>query len=55
MLFLLYIANFIELAKHHGVNVHSNAGDTQLHIRTPVDQIVEQSVKLTACITDIEI
>ena len=54
ILFLLYTADVIEIAKRHGVGVHSYADDSQLYIHTPVANIAEQSVKLTACIMDIE-
>ena len=54
ILFLLYTADVIEIAKLHDVNVHSYADDTQLYVHTQVNQFAEQSAKLTTCITDIE-
>ena len=35
--------------------MHSYADDTQLYVHTPVNRIPEQSIRLTACITDIEV
>ena len=54
MLCVLYIVDFIELAKHHSINVHSFADDTQLYVHTPVSQIAHQLGKLTTCITDVK-
>jgi len=55
ILFLLYTTDVTESATHHGINICSYADDTPLYVHTPVNQTAEQSVKLTASITHIEL
>jgi len=53
ILFLLYTADVTEIARRHGIGVHSYADDTQLYIHSPAASIARQSVNLTSCIDEI--
>jgi len=55
ILFLLYTVDVIEIARHHGLGVHSYADDTQLYLHTPATSLAEQSVKITTCISEINV
>ena len=53
ILFLLYTADVIEIADRHNLGVHSYADDTQLYLHAPASSLAEQSVNMTACISEI--
>ena len=57
VLFLLYTADVIEIARRHGIIPHSYADDTQLSIHTPASSCVTQiprMTRMTACIEELE-
>ena len=43
----------IEIARRHGLGVHSYADDTQLYLHTPATSLAEQSANITTCINEI--
>ena len=53
ILFLLYTADVIGIARRHGLGVHSYADDTQLYLHTTAAALAEQTANLTTCITEI--
>jgi hypothetical protein len=53
ILFLLYTADVIEIARRHGVGAHSYADDTQLYIRTKADLCAAALQQLSTCIAAI--
>jgi len=53
ILFLLYTADVLEIARRHGVSAHSYADDTQLYIRTKADLCAAALQQLSTCIAAI--
>ena len=53
ILFLLYTADVIGIARRHGLGVHSYADDTMLYLHALATALAEQSVNLTSCIAEI--
>ena len=54
MLFLLYTADGIEIARRHGITLNTYAGDKQLSIHTPASPYAAQIPLMTACIEELE-
>ena len=50
VMFLLYIADAIEIARRHGITPPSYADDTQLSIHAPASSCVTQIPRMTGCI-----
>ena len=54
VLYMLYTADVIEIARRYGITPHSYADDTQLFIRTPASSCVTRIPRMTACIEKLE-
>jgi hypothetical protein len=53
ILFLLYTADVLVIARRHGVGVHSYADDTQLYLHTTVDNCGSTFARLMLCIDEV--
>jgi len=50
ILFLIYCADVIAIAKRHGLGVHSYADDTQLHFHTAPTMVDNEVQRLVVCV-----
>ena len=53
ILFLIYCADVIAIAKRHGLGVHSHADDTQLYFHTAPVMINNKVQRLVVCMEEI--
>jgi hypothetical protein len=53
ILFLMYTADVLEIARRHGVGAHSYADDTQLYLHTKAEDCAATLARLMSCIAEL--
>ena len=54
LLFVLYAADVMQIAREHGINVHAYADDMQTYVSCEADDQLSASARLLDCIAEVE-
>jgi len=53
LLFIIYVADLVDIVGRHGVTLHSFADDTQLYLHCHRDDTTAAAAQLTDCVVDV--